>query len=31
MDRMLELANIRPGDTVFDLGCGDGRIVIAAA
>jgi predicted RNA methylase len=31
MDRMLELANIKPGDTVFDLGCGDGRIVIAAA
>lgn len=31
MDRMLELANIKPGDTVFDLGCGDGRIVITAA
>jgi len=31
MDRMLELANIKPGDTVFDLGCGDGRIVVAAA
>jgi cyclopropane fatty-acyl-phospholipid synthase-like methyltransferase len=31
MDKMLELANIKPGDTVFDLGCGDGRIVIAAA
>ncbi len=31
MDRMLELANIKPGDTVYDLGCGDGRIVIAAA
>lgn len=31
MDRMLELAAIKPGDTVYDLGCGDGRIVIAAA
>lgn len=31
VDRMLDLANIRPGETVFDLGCGDGRILIAAA
>lgn len=31
MDRMLTLANIKPGETVYDLGCGDGRIVIAAA
>src|SRR5260370_2316283 len=31
MDRMLELAAIKPGETVYDLGCGDGRIVIAAA
>ncbi len=30
IDRMLDLANIRPGETVFDLGCGDGRILIAA-
>src|SRR5579884_1281898 len=30
VDRMLSLANIRPGETVFDLGCGDGRILIAA-
>jgi SAM-dependent methyltransferase len=30
VDRMLELANIHPGETVFDLGCGDGRILIAA-
>ena len=28
---MLELANIRPGETVFDLGSGDGRILITAA
>ena len=28
---MLKLANIQNFDTVFDLGCGDGRIVMAAA
>jgi SAM-dependent methyltransferase len=28
---MLEAANVKPGDVVYDLGCGDGRIVIAAA
>ncbi|HEY7512240.1 MAG TPA: class I SAM-dependent methyltransferase [Vicinamibacteria bacterium] len=27
---MLELAAVRAGDVVYDLGCGDGRIVIAA-
>jgi SAM-dependent methyltransferase len=27
---MLRLANVRPDDVVYDLGCGDGRIVIAA-
>lgn len=31
LDRMLELAEIRPDDVVYDLGCGDGKIVIAAA
>ncbi len=31
VDRMLELAEVRPDDVVYDLGCGDGRIVIAAA
>jgi len=31
MDRMLQLANIKPGETLYDLGCGDGRILIAAA
>ena len=31
VDRMLELANIKPGETLYDLGCGDGRILIAAA
>jgi len=29
--RMLELARVGPSDVVYDLGCGDGRIVIAAA
>jgi SAM-dependent methyltransferase len=29
--RMLFLAKLQPGETVVDLGCGDGRIVIAAA
>ncbi len=28
---MLRLANVKPGDVVYDLGCGDGRIVITAA
>jgi len=31
VDAMLKLADVRPGDVVYDLGCGDGRIVIAAA
>lgn len=31
LNRMLELAEIRPDDVVYDLGCGDGKIVIAAA
>ena len=31
VDRMLAMAVIRPGETLYDLGCGDGRILIAAA
>jgi SAM-dependent methyltransferase len=31
VDRMLTLAQVRRTDVVYDLGCGDGRIVIAAA
>ena len=27
---MLKMASVKEGDTVYDLGCGDGRIVIAA-
>src|SRR5262245_41633479 len=30
-DEMLRLAGVTPNDVVFDLGSGDGRIVIAAA
>lgn len=31
IDRMLEMASPKPGETLYDLGCGDGRILIAAA
>jgi SAM-dependent methyltransferase len=31
VDKMLELADVRKGDIVYDLGCGDGRIPVAAA
>ncbi len=31
VDRMLALAEVTSKDTVYDLGCGDGRIVITAA
>ena len=31
IDAMLELANVGSDDIVYDLGCGDGRIVVAAA
>jgi SAM-dependent methyltransferase len=30
VDRMLRLGKVGPADRVYDLGCGDGRIVIAA-
>jgi cyclopropane fatty-acyl-phospholipid synthase-like methyltransferase len=29
--RMLQFANVKPGETVVDLGSGDGRVLIAAA
>lgn len=31
VDKMLDMADIRPGETVYDLGCGDGRVLITAA
>lgn len=31
VDKMLEMANLKSGETLYDLGCGDGRILIAAA
>jgi precorrin-6B methylase 2 len=31
VEKMMEVARVGPGDYVIDLGCGDGRIVIAAA
>jgi len=31
VEKMLELAGVKPGDVVYDLGCGDGRIVVMAA
>jgi SAM-dependent methyltransferase len=31
VEAMLELAGVAEGDVVYDLGCGDGRIVVAAA
>lgn len=30
VDEMLELARVRPGETVYDLGSGDGRVLITA-
>jgi cyclopropane fatty-acyl-phospholipid synthase-like methyltransferase len=31
VDKMLELAEVKKGDVIYDLGSGDGRIVIRAA
>ena len=31
VDKMLEVGKVTDKDTVYDLGCGDGRIVIRAA
>ena len=31
VEEMLRMAGVKPGDVVYDLGCGDGRIVVTAA
>jgi SAM-dependent methyltransferase len=31
VDKMLELVQVKKGDLLYDLGCGDGRIVVTAA
>ena len=31
VDKMFEVAGVKKGELVYDLGCGDGRIVVAAA
>jgi len=31
IDRMLAMARLKPGETLYDLGCGEGQILIAAA
>jgi len=31
VERMLEAAELKPGETLYDLGCGDGRILFTAA
>jgi SAM-dependent methyltransferase len=31
VDRMLDIAQVKPGDYMIDFGCGDGRMVVSAA
>jgi precorrin-6B methylase 2 len=31
VDKMLDMAGVKKGDVLYDLGCGDGRIPVAAA
>jgi len=31
VEKMLEAAQLKPGETIFDLGCGDGRVLITAS
>src|SRR5438034_9680371 len=31
VEKMLEVADVKKDDVVYDLGCGDGRIVVTAA
>lgn len=30
VEKMLEVAGVKPGEVVYDLGCGDGRILVTA-
>jgi SAM-dependent methyltransferase len=30
VEKMLQAANLKPGETLYDLGCGDGRILLRA-
>ena len=31
VESMLTIANVQPGELVYDLGCGDGRVIVMAA
>ncbi len=31
VDVAIQLANLKPGDTIIELGCGDGRVLLRAA
>ena len=31
VDKMLDAASLKPGEMLYDLGCGDGRVLITAA
>jgi len=31
IEKMLDMARLKPGDTLYDLGCGDGNILLRAA
>ena len=31
VEKMLQAARLKPGETLYDLGCGDGRILVRAA
>lgn len=31
VERLLNLANLKPDELIYDLGCGDGRLIVSAA